>query len=296
MDSTLDIYTSFFGLKSRPFALVPDPDFIYWSDAHERAFARLEYGLVNRAPISLLTGEVGAGKTTLVQQLVRSVKDDLRIALLSQVTNARGELLRWIMSALGQQVAREETQLELFERFQKLLVEEHAAGRRILVIVDEAQTLTRDDLEELRMLSNINKGKDELVQVALIGQPELRERVRQPDLTQFAQRVSSAFHIPAMSGAAVRDYIAHRLEVAGGNREIFTRAAMDRAFKETGGVPRLVNQLCDLAMVYAYSKDSPEVTGKIIQEIIQDGAFFGGAPVEARAAQNRPDGSEKMAD
>lgn len=296
MDSTLDIYTSFFGLDSRPFALVPDPDFIYWSEDHQRAYAMLEYGLVTRAPITLITGEVGAGKTTLLRQLIRSTGNDLRVALLSQVTNARGQLLRWILSALDQPVARQASQLELFEMFQKLLVEEYAAGRRILVIIDEAQTLSRDDLEELRMLTNINNGTDELVQLFLVGQPELRDRVRQPDLTQFAQRVSSAFHLPAMNGAAVREYIAHRLKKAGGNPDIFTRAAMDRIYKETGGVPRLINQICDLAMVYAYSKDDPTVTGKIIQEIMQDGAFFGGRSADEPAAPMLRSVAEKTAE
>lgn len=276
MDSTLDIYTSFFKLTDRPFALMPDPDFIYWSPAHQQAYSMLEYGLVTRAPIILITGEVGAGKTTLIHQLLRNAGKELTVALLSNANSARGELLQWVFSSFDQKVEKDLSYIELFDRFQSFLIDEYAAGRRVVLIIDEAQTLDRAGLEELRMLTNINNGKDEVIQLILVGQPELRDLVRQPDLTQFAQRVSAAFHLPAMDSAGVRAYIAHRLAKAGGDPEIFTRAAKDRIFLETRGVPRLINQLCDLAMVYAYSKGSANVTGQIIQAVLHDGVFFGG--------------------
>ncbi|WP_456388102.1 ExeA family protein [Profundibacter sp.] len=275
MNSTLDIYTTFFKLKERPFALVPDPDFIFWSETHKRAFAMLEYGLVTRAPITLITGEVGAGKTTLLQHLMRSVGDEVQIALLSNATGERGDLLRWVLLALNQKTAREETYIELFERFQAFLIAEYAAGRRVAIIIDEAQSLTREGLEELRMFTNINNGKDELLQLILVGQPELRDIVRRPDMTQFAQRVSSAFHLPAMTEQMVRSYITHRLQVAGGDPKIFSLSAQDQIYQETGGVPRLINQLCDLSMVYAYNKESQRVTRLIVQQVINDGVFFG---------------------
>lgn len=283
MDSTLDIYTSFFKLTDRPFALLPDPDFIYWSAAHQQAYSMLEYGLVTRAPITLITGEVGAGKTTLVQHLLRTAGEELSVALLSNANSARGELLQWVFSSFDQKVDRNLSYVELFDQFQKFLIAEYAAGRRVVLIIDEAQTLDRAALEELRMLTNINNGKDELIQLVLVGQPELRDLVRQPDMTQFAQRVSAAFHLPAMDAAGVRAYIAHRLIKAGGDPDIFTRAAMDRVFLETRGIPRLINQLCDLAMVYAYSKESANVTGQIIQAVLQDGVFFGGTSTGAPA-------------
>ena len=275
MNSTLDIYTTFFKLKERPFALLPDPEFIFWSESHTRAFAMLEYGLVTRAPITLITGDIGAGKTTLLQHLVHSVGDEVRIALLSNSTGERSDLLRWVLLALDQKGGGEESYIELFERFQSFLIAEYAAGRRVVVIIDEAQSLTRESLEELRMFTNINNGKDELLQLILVGQPELRDIIQRHDMTQFAQRVSSAFHLPAMDVQTVRNYITHRIQVAGGDPKIFPLSAKDQIYQATGGVPRLVNQLCDLSMVYAYTKESLRVSRLIVQQVIDDGVFFG---------------------
>ena len=154
----------------------------------------------------------------------------------------------------------------------------------MILIFDEAQNLSRESLEELRMFTNINSGKDELLQLVLVGQPELREMIRRPDLTQFAQRVAASFHLSSMDPPTVRAYIAHRLHVAGATQEIFGRAAADLVREATGGVPRLVNQLCDLAMVYAYTKGQHRVLRLTVQQVLEDGVFFaGGVVVEAPA-------------
>lgn len=274
MDSTLDIYTDFFGLSERPFSLVPDPDFLFWAEAHKRAYAMLEYGIVTRAPITLITGEVGAGKTTLLQQLLRSVDEDVRIGLVSNAHGDRGELLRWVLMALNQEAPAQETYVDLFSRFQSYLIDEYRQGRRVILIFDEAQNLTRESLEELRMFTNINTGKDELLQLVLVGQPELRDMVRQPGLRQFAQRVSSAFHLSAMDRNTVRGYISHRMKVAGAETEVFQRSARDLIHAATGGVPRLVNQLSDLALVYAFTKGNKTVTRLTVQQVLEDGTFF----------------------
>ena len=274
MNSTIDIYTEFFGLTERPFSLVPDPDFLFWSPAHQRAFSMLEYGIVTRAPITLITGEVGAGKTTLLQHLLRNVGEDVQIGLVSNACSDRGELLHWVLLALGQEAGPGESYVDLFERFQNHLIAEYAAGRRVILIFDEAQNLSCDSLEELRMFTNINANKDELLQLVLVGQPELRMLVRQPNLRQFAQRVSSAFHLEAMDARTVRKYISHRLKVAGAKKELFQLAARDLIFETTGGVPRLVNQLCDLAMVYAFTKGNKTVTRRTVEQVLADGVFF----------------------
>ncbi len=276
MSSTIDIYTSHFGLTERPFSLVPDPDFLFWGPVHERAFAILEYGIVTRAPITLITGEVGAGKTTLLHHLLRRVEDDVRIGMIANARGGRGELLRWVMQSLDQTVSRGESYVDLFARFQTFLIAEYAAGRRVILVFDEAQNLERAALEELRMYTNINSGKDELLQLVLVGQPELRDTVLRPDLTQFAQRVAANFHLSAMGPGTVRDYIAHRLQVAGGDPGIFDAAACARIHERTGGVPRLVNQLCDLALVYAFTGDEDRVTGDTVRQVLEDGVFFGG--------------------
>lgn len=275
MDSTLDIYTGFFGLKERPFSLVPDPDFLYWSPAHMRAYAMLEYGIVTRAPITLITGDVGAGKTTLMHHLMRTVDNsDAQIGLISNAHGDRGELLRWVLLALQQDAGPQETYVDLFGRFQDYLIAEYAAGRRVILIFDEAQNLSRESLEELRMFTNINSNKDELLQLVLVGQPELRDMIRRPDLRQFAQRVSSAFHLPVMDNRMVREYISHRLKVAGATSEIFHLSARDLVCDLSKGVPRLVNQLCDLAMVYAFTKGNKTVTRLTVQQVLDDGVFF----------------------
>jgi type II secretory pathway predicted ATPase ExeA len=283
-NSTLDLYTSHFGLAERPFSLVPDPDFLFWSPVHQRAYTMLEYGIVTRAPITLITGEVGAGKTTLLHHLLRSVGEEVTIGLVANAHGDRGELLRWVLLALNQQTEPQATYVDLFGQFQTFLIAEYAAGRRVILIFDEAQNLSRESLEELRMFTNINSGKDELLQLVLVGQPELRDMIRRPDLTQFAQRVAASFHLSAMDGPTVRSYIAHRLRVAGATHEIFGNAAADLVLAATRGVPRLVNQLCDLAMVYAYTKGQHRVSRLTVQQVLDDGVFFaGGVEVDTPA-------------
>lgn len=278
MGTTIDIYTAHFGLAERPFSLVPDPDYLFWSPPHHRAFAMLEYGLLTRAPITLVTGEVGAGKTTLLHHLLRKVDDDVRIGLVSNAHGDRGELLRWVLMALSQPAPPGDTYVDLFARFQKYTIDEYAQGRRIILIFDEAQNLSRESLEELRMFTNINSNKDELLQLVLVGQPELRDMVRRPDMTQFAQRVAAAVHLPSMDAAMVRQYIRHRLTVAGGAPDLFAPAAAEAVFHATGGVPRLVNQLCDLCLVYAYTKDHKRVLHSTVQQVLDDGVFFAARP------------------
>ena len=294
MASTLDIYTSTFGLTERPFSLVPDPAFIYWSPSHQRAYAMLEYGLLTRAPITLITGEVGAGKTTLLHHLLKTVGDDVRVGLIANAHGDRGELLRWVLLALAQPAAPQETYVDLFGRFQAYLIAEYAAGRRVILIFDEAQNLSRESLEELRMFTNINAGKDELLQLVLVGQPELRDMIRRPDLLQFAQRVSSAFHLGAMDAPTVRAYIRHRLQVAGATQEIFLVSAADLIHEVTGGVPRLVNQLCDLALVYAFINDQTQVNRLTVQQVLDDGVFFAAGTRVAPSSEFRSSQPHKV--
>ena len=293
MNSTLDIYTSFFGLKERPFSLVPDPDFLYWSDAHKRAYSMLEYGILTRAPITLITGEVGAGKTTLMHYLLRSVGDEVQVGLIANAHGDRGELLRWVLLSLGQDAMAHETYVDLFGRFQNHLINEYASGRRVILIFDEAQNLTRESLEELRMFTNINANKDELLQLVLVGQPELRDMVRRPDLRQFAQRVSSAFHLNTMDVRTVRAYISHRLKVAGAEAELFHISARDLIFEATRGVPRLVNKLCDLALVYTFTKGNKIVTRMTVQQVLDDGVFFTDLPFEEVVEEPAPQAPNK---
>ena len=269
-----EIYTEHFGLTSRPFALTPDPDFLYWPQSHQRAYTMLEYGIRANSPITLITGEVGAGKTTLLLHLIRSLGPEIRVGLISNPHGSRAELLRWVLHALEQPADLNESYVDLFSRFQNFLLSEYAAGRSVVLIFDEAQNLTAEALEELRMFININSGKDEVLQLVLIGQPELRDLVSQPNMRQFAQRVAASYHLTAMDLKTVRGYIPHRLKVAGAQKRIFTGPAIDLIHQVTRGVPRLVNQLCDLALVYAFTRGKRTVTPTTVQQVLDDGVFF----------------------
>jgi type II secretory pathway predicted ATPase ExeA len=275
MTSTLRIYNDHFGLAERPFTLLPDPDFLYWSEIHTRAYAMLEYGMLTHAPITVITGEIGAGKTTLLRHLLRSLPEEFTVGLISNAQGNRGELLHWVLMALGVPTETNASYVQLFAQFQDFLIEEYASGRRTMLIFDEAQNLSTETLEELRMFSNINADKDELIQLVLVGQPELRTLISQPRLAQFAQRVSAEYHLPGMTAEQVQGYIAHRLAVAGASREIFTPAACECVHLASRGVPRLVNQICDYALVYAFTDGLDKVDASVIEQVVTDRRMHG---------------------
>ena len=268
--STLRIYNEHFGLTERPFTLLPDPDFLYWSDSHSRAYTMLEYGMLTHAPITVITGEIGAGKTTLLRHLLRTLPEEFTVGLISNAQGNRGELLHWVLMALGVQTDGSATYVQLFAQVQDFLIEEYAAGRRTMLIFDEAQNLSVETLEELRMFSNINADKDELIQLVLVGQPELRDLIAQPRLVQFAQRVAAEYHLPAMPADSVSAYINHRLKIAGATREIFTPAACECVHLASKGVPRLINQICDYGLVYAFTDGLDTVDAGVIEQVVTD--------------------------
>jgi type II secretory pathway predicted ATPase ExeA len=275
MTSTLRIYNDHFGLAERPFTLLPDPDFLYWSESHTRAYAMLEYGMLTHAPITVITGEIGAGKTTLLRHLLRSLPEDFTVGLISNAQGNRGELLHWVLMALGVPTETDATYVQLFAQFQDFLIEEYASGRRTMLIFDEAQNLNLETLEELRMFSNINADKDELIQLVLVGPPELRDLIGQPRLVQFAQRVAAEYHLPGMTSDQVAAYVDHRLRVAGASREIFTPAACECVHLASRGVPRLVNQICDYALVYAFTDGLDRVDASVIEQVVTDRRMHG---------------------
>lgn len=275
---TAELYNAHFGFRERPFSLSPDPEFLFWSKAHGRAMAVLEYGLVTRAPLTVVTGEVGTGKTTLIQALLRKVDPDVTLGLISNAQGDRGDLLRWVLNALDVPLPAQSDYVSLFQHFQNFVVQEYAAGRHVVLIIDEAQNLGAEMLEELRMLTNINSGKDELLQIILAGQPELRALITRPELRQFAQRVTATYHIDPFELADTRAYIRHRLELVGGQGDEFTPSAIRYIFEESGGVPRMINKLCDLALVYAATAGQAKVGLPTIRELFRDGLVLKPAP------------------
>lgn len=290
-----DLYTEHFNFSERPFSLLPDPGFLFWSKAHARAFSVLEYGLVTRAPLTVVTGEVGTGKTTLVQALLKNIQNDITIGLISNAQGGRGDLLRWVLSALDIAPSPTGDYVTLFEQFQDFVITEYAAGRFVVLIIDEAQNLTHEALEELRMLTNINSNKDELLQFILLGQPELRHKITDPSLRQFAQRVTATYHLDPMDIAITRQYIRHRLEHVGGTGNEISPQAIRLIFETSQGIPRMVNKICDLALVYTASADHQTVSVTIVKELIRDGIILPTRPLPLFLT-NRIDLPEKAAE
>jgi general secretion pathway protein A len=270
----IGFYMDFFGVRERPFTLVPDPDFLFWSAQHRRAYSVLEFGILSRAPITLVTGGVGCGKTTLLRELLRQFGAKITVGLISNAQGGRGELIQWVLNSLGVPFDSAVGYVQLFQKLQDFLIDEYATGRRVVLIFDEAQNLSPESLEELRMLTNINSGKDEVIQLVLVGQPELREMVLDPSLRQLAQRIAASFHLQPLDQAAVVELVAHRLRAAGGTGGEITPAAAIMVHKVTHGVPRLVNQLCDMALLYAWSTDNHHADEHVIQSVLDDGVFF----------------------
>ncbi len=269
-----DLYLKHFQFRERPFTLLPDPDFIFWSRGHTRAFSVLEYGLMTQAPITVLTGEVGAGKTTLLQALISQVHSDVVVGLISNAQGGRGELLRWVLNAFDQPAEPQADYVALFQQFVDFVLAQYAAGLSVLLIIDEAQNLSPETLEELRMLTNINSGKDELLQLVLLGQPELRDVIAQPELRQFAQRVSVSYHLEPMDHDTSCSYIRSRLQHVGGTGEEFTDAAMTAIHRVSGGIPREINKICDLSLVYAVSAETTVVDERLVDELLADGVIL----------------------
>lgn len=270
---TADFFAQHFGLAERPFTLLPDPDFLYWSAAHKRAFNVLEYGIMTFAPLIVITGEVGAGKTTLLQKLLQTLDPATTVGLISNAQGGRGELLQWILNALAIEVRPDMDYVAKFQTLQDFLIEEFSRNRRVMIIIDEAQNLSVEGLEELRMLTNINSNKDELLQLVLVGQPELRSIITRPELRQFAQRVTASYHLPALDLDSTTQYMRHRLRHAGGTGKEFDDDAIQAIHAQTGGVPRLINKLSDFAMVYAATSDIATIGRAVVDEVIADDIF-----------------------
>jgi len=269
-----ELYNAHFGFHERPFSLSPDPAFLFMSKSHARAFAVLEYGLFTHAPLTVLTGEVGMGKTMLVQALLKTVEDDITLGLISNAQGDRGDLLRWVLNALDVPLPEQTDYVSLFQHFQNFVVNEYAANRRVVLIIDEAQNLGADMLEELRMLTNINSGKDELLQIILTGQPELRHLIARPQLRQFAQRVSTTYHLDPFDLSDTRAYVRHRLEQAGGTGDEINTPAIALIHEQARGIPRMINKLCDLALVYAATGNKQKVSVHTVREIFKDGLIL----------------------
>lgn len=273
------MYETSFGLTGKPFSLLPDADFMYPSRRHQRALKMLEYSISTSAGFVVITGEVGAGKTTLIRRYLKTANPDVCLGVITNSSASLGRLLHWIATAFSLEPTLDV--IALHNQFINFLVAQYARGKRTVLIVDEAQNLTFEMLEELRMLSNVNNEKDQLLQIILVGQPELLETLRRPDLRQLVQRIEFHYHLEALSCVETAAYIWHRLSVVNGAAELFDAPACAAVYYFTGGVPRLINLLCDQALVYTYSEDEERVDYHTVMAVVEDRNSSGLSPFKS---------------
>lgn len=272
------MYEAFYQLREKPFSILPDPDLIYWGKMHSMAFTMLEFGVMNNAGFTVITGEIGSGKTTLVRHLLKKVSPAITIGLISNSPQGRQELLQWILMSLGQPFDGDYP--NLFKKLQDFLYGQFANGRRTILIIDEAQNLEPEALEHLRMISNINADKFQILQLILVGQPQLRDLLLAPQLHQFAQRISSDFHLRPLDEREVANYIAFRLQAVGARRPLFTQEACALIASASGGIPRMINVLCDTALVYGFANDQRVISDDIVRDVIADKQQYSIFPVK----------------
>lgn len=263
------MYESFYGLREKPFNLSPDPDYLYMSPGHENVYTHMEYAVQESKGFVVVSGEVGAGKTTLINYLLRKIPQAIQVGVINNTLVQPQELLRMICQEFELDITNAEKTV-LLNRFYNYLLEKYSKHERVILIVDEAQNLPEKSLEEIRMLSNLESEKEHLIQMILVGQPQLRDKLRKKSMEQLFQRVTVACHLNALDMDQVYKYIHHRLTVAGAqNLDIFDPEAIHAIFKHSLGIPRLINILCDSALVYGYADDVRIIGRELIDTVAQ---------------------------
>lgn len=286
------MYEAFFKLKTKPFDLVPNPDFLFLSKSHKKALTYLDYGIRERVGFILLTGEVGSGKTTIIRDLIKKHHEEV---VISKVFNTRvnsEQLIALINDDFGLPVVGKDKTVMLRD-LNDFLVEQYAVGNFPVLIIDEAQNLTPKLLEEIRMLSNLETDSAKLLQIILVGQPELRKTMSSPGLRQLRQRISINCHLQPLSRQEMELYIFHRLEVAGNKSAVsFTGGALDLVFSNSTGVPRLINIICEFLLISAFAEETnildEEMVGDVISELDFEGHFGGNEQSENLPAFTQP--------
>jgi general secretion pathway protein A len=262
------MYTSFFGLQEKPFAITPDPRYLYLSERHAEALAHLLYGINEAGGFIQLTGEVGTGKTTIIRSLLEQLPAHADVALILNPRVTPAEFLLTICEELRIPVpepGRGSVKL-LMDLIGRRLLDTHARGRRVVLIVDEAQNLSAHTLEQVRLLTNLETATTKLLQIILIGQPELRDLLARPELRQLAQRITARYHLNPLSAEETAGYVKHRMRVAGATAEAFTPAALHEVHRLAGGVPRIINVICDRALLGAFTHEDHRVSAKLVRE------------------------------
>lgn len=273
------MYRTYFGLREDPFALTPDPRFLYLSPRHREALAHLLYGMGEAGGFVQLTGEVGTGKTTLCRSLLEQAPEGVDVALLFNPRQTPAELVASVCDEFHVPYPPGTSSLKvLTDALNRHLLEGHARGRRAVLVIDEAQNLSPEALEQVRLLTNLETTTRKLLQILLIGQPELRDLMARPELRQLDQRITARYHLAPLTAEETAQYVRHRLEVAGAAEPLFTPAALARVHRLSGGVPRLVNVLCDRALLAAYARGERRVGRKLVAKAAAEVRGAGASP------------------
>ena len=264
------MYEAFYGLKEKAFNLNPDPEYFYLSSEHENAFVHLEYAIRESKGFAVITGEVGSGKTTLINYLLNQLQLDIHIGLITNTNIPADQFLKAICREFEIDFEAGE-KVDIMGLFQDFLLDRYANNERVLLIIDEAQNISPEAMEEIRMLSNLEAEKSHLIQIVLLGQPELKYKLQRNDMKQFAQRVSSHYHINGLNKDEVVNYIQFRLKVGeAANLDIFQADAIELIYQHSLGIPRIINVLCDTALVYGYADNQKTISKSIIETVIKE--------------------------
>lgn len=267
------MYEKFYGFREKPFQIVPNPKYLYLTSKHQNALTYLEYGLSEGAGFILLTGEIGTGKTTLIRYILNQIESDILTAVIFNTNVTADQLLSLVLQEFELVPADDKAKnLDILYHY---LISKFSSGKRVLLIIDEAQNLSVDALEEVRMLSNLQSDEQALLQVMLVGQPELKDKLKSQRLAQFSQRIAVNYHLTALSRDDTRAYIASRLQKAGGNPDIFTEDAVERIFQVSKGTPRTINIICDSALVYGFADELEKITLETVEQVIEDKGGLG---------------------
>ena len=265
------MYTHYFGLKEKPFSIAPDPRYLYMSALHQEALAHLLYGISSDGCLILLTGDVGSGKTTVCRCLLEQLPEDTDLALILNPKLNAMELLASICDELEIVVTDRRISVKTYiDHLNRYLLAAHARGRVTALLIDEAQNLSMDTLEQLRLLTDLETGQQKLLKIILLGQPELRQLLDQKEVVQINQRITSRYHLLPLGSQEVAAYVEHRLAVAGGRKRLFSEAAVRRVAKLSRGVPRLINVLCDRSLLGAYVEEKDQVDLRIVNQAARE--------------------------
>jgi len=265
------MYTKFYGLKCKPFELLPDPRFLYASKNHDLALTHLEYGITDNKGFIVLTGDVGTGKTTLINFFLSKITTDVNTAFIFNTNIDPTTFLEMVANDFRLQTP-DTRRSTLYDGLYQFLLDEHIHGRRSVLIIDEAQNMPQETLEEVRMLSNFETEESYLLQIIIVGQPQLRQRLNDPELAQLTQRISVYYHLAPLEKSDISRYIKHRLKVSGYPFPdlLFTSDAIEKIYEYTNGVPRLISSICDTALVYGYADELKTIDANIIKQVIKN--------------------------